>query len=111
MFAACSSDRKPTKSCRLRPSRSTLQAITTLNCRRAASQWSASNAGLFSRPLAPLMPWVAINLDHLPAGADRRHVPEGANRRPGEHFLACRAEAAAAQAGWQDPADERYEQS
>src|SRR5262249_44840278 len=36
IFSACSSDRKPTKSCKLRPSRSTDQAMTMSNSRRAA---------------------------------------------------------------------------
>ena len=53
MRSACSSERKPTRSCRLRPSRSTDHAITMSNCRLAASRHSRSNAGRLSRPLAP----------------------------------------------------------
>jgi hypothetical protein len=54
---APSSDRKPTKSWKLRPSRSTDQALTMSNSRRVASRHSLSNAGRLSRPLVPLMPW------------------------------------------------------
>jgi hypothetical protein len=44
------------QSCRLRPRRSTDQAMTTSNWRLVASRHIASNAGRLSRPLAPLMP-------------------------------------------------------
>jgi hypothetical protein len=44
------------KSCRLRPSRSTDQAMITSKCRFVASRHSASKAGRLSRPFAPLMP-------------------------------------------------------
>lgn len=50
---ACGSDRKPTKSCKLRPSRSTDQAMTMSNPRRAASLQSPSNSGRLSRPPVP----------------------------------------------------------
>jgi hypothetical protein len=45
-----------TKSCNERPSRSTDQAMTMSNSRRAASRHGLSNGGRLSRPLAPLMP-------------------------------------------------------
>jgi hypothetical protein len=55
--SACNSPRKPKRSCKLRPRRSTLQATTTSNSRRAAALQSKSNWARWSRPLAPLMPW------------------------------------------------------
>jgi hypothetical protein len=56
IFKACKLVRNSTRSCKLRPRRSTDQAITTSNCRALASRCRASNCGRFSRPLAPLMP-------------------------------------------------------
>ena len=53
ILSACSSDRKPTKSCRLRPNRSTDHAMTMSNSRRAASRHSLSNAGRLSRQSRP----------------------------------------------------------
>src|SRR5262249_23388535 len=56
MCSACSSDRKLTKSCKLRPSRSTDHAITMSNLRCAASRSSRSNSGRPSRcPQAALL--------------------------------------------------------
>jgi len=56
-WRAWSSPRNVTSSCRLRPRRSTDQAMTTSNWRRKASRSIALYAGRLSRPLAPLMPW------------------------------------------------------
>ena len=53
---AWTSVRKPTRSCKLRPSRSTDHAAIRSNWRRLASLHSASNAGRFSLDFAPLIP-------------------------------------------------------
>src|SRR6516225_2380959 len=69
ILSACSSDRKPTKSCRLRPNRSTDHAMTMSNSRRAASRHSLSNAGRLSRPFGAADAVVPVDLDDLAAHA------------------------------------------
>src|SRR5215471_7750393 len=49
MPSECNSERKSTKSCRLRPSRSTDHAITKSNSRRVAARQSADDFGLVAR--------------------------------------------------------------
>jgi hypothetical protein len=50
------------RSCKLRPRRSTDQAITMSNRRWVAFRQSASKAGRLSRPFAPLIPWSLYTL-------------------------------------------------
>src|SRR5262245_60810439 len=70
ILRVCSSARKPTKSWRLRPSRSTDQAITRSNSRRAASRHSIIECWPLVAAPGAAGTVILVNLDHLTAHAD-----------------------------------------